>query len=318
MSTTITLTRGELPTRVGLPSARGELRFGALRTRAGRTGAVRAGAVRTGAVRTGAVRTVVNQPTPQTPPNPTGETATRHFSPAGSVRADRRQSASPLETLVRFAAATEELAVARAQLALSAGGFTALTAAETSRQLLTVFAQGTSGDVLPYWKMAALIRPLARFAVPGAESGLALDLPGRLLEQEFGHAKVARFEDVDFPASLTHEPTRRFLAGTGLPEDGLHFHLDSDIPLPTLAEYCADEDTATELPEGAADLIRLGRLAGGNSMVLDGRTGTILTWNEPEATLHRLNTDLSTLAFTLWLLRRARTIDFDGEAGRVL
>ncbi len=150
------------------------------------------------------------------------------------------------------------------------------------------------------------------------ESGLTLDLPARLLDQEFGHGRVARFEDVDFPAPLAHEPTRRFLRDTGLPEDGSLFQLDTEIPLPTLAEYCADEDTATELPDGSDHLIRLGRLIEDNSLVVDGSTGAVLNWSEPEATLHPLNTDVSTLAFTLWLLHREKTIDFDGEAGRVL
>lgn len=289
MSTTITLTRGELLTRVGLPGAEGRLRFGALRT--------------------GAVRTVVNS---------TGEMPAAPFPRNRRAPLDRRASASSLEVLLRFAAATEEMASARGRFASRAGRLGSRTVAETSRHLLTVFAQGANSDVLPYWKMAALIRPLARFAAPGAESGLALDLPARLLEKEFGHGRVARFEDVDFPAPLTHEPTRRFLTGTGLPEDDGHFHLDTDMSLPTLAEYCADEDTATELPQGAADLIRLGRLTEGNSLVLDGGTGAVLVWNEPETILHRLNTDVSTLAFTLWLLRRAKTIDFEAEAGKVL
>ncbi|MGW1712369.1 SUKH-4 family immunity protein [Streptomyces sp. NPDC002156] len=293
MSTTITLTRGELLTRVGLPGAEGGLRFGALRT---------------GVLRTGVVRTMVN---------PTGETPAGSCVPNRRAPLDRRAPASSLEVLLRFAAATEEMAAARGRFASGTGRLGSRTVAETSRHLLTVFAQGTNGDVLPYWKMAALIRPLARFAAPGAESGLALDLPARLLEQEFGHGRVARFEDVDFPAPLTHEPTRRFLTGTGLPEDDGHFQLDTEIPLPTLAEYCADEDTAAQLPEGAGDLMRLGRLTEGNSLVLDGGTGAVLVWNEPEATLHHLNTDASTLAFTLWLLHRARTMDFEAEAGKV-
>ena len=86
--------------------------------------------------------------------------------------------------------------------------------------------------------------------------------------------------------------------------------LDTDIPLPTLAEYCADEQPRPRrTPRVQADLIRLGHLSEGNSLVLDGRTGTVLTWNEPRATLRPLSTDVSTLAFTLWLLRRAKTID---------
>ncbi len=158
-----------------------------------------------------------------------------------------------------------------------------------------------------------------RTARPGTGSGLALELPARLLEREFGHGKVARFEDVDFPAPLTHEPTRRFLSGTGLPEDGLLFQTDTDIPLPTLAEYCADEYMAAELPQGAGDLIRLGRVgqsAEDNSLVLDGSTGAILTWNEPEAKLYPLTADVSTLAFALWLLHREKAIG--KETGGVL
>lgn len=302
MSTTITLTRGELLTRVGLPVGKGQLRFGALRT----------GVVRTGGVRTEGLRTLADS----TGEMPTTYPPRNRPAPMG----DLRPRTSSLEVLLRFAAATEEMATVRRRLALHGGRFGPQTVTETSRHLLTVFEQGTGAgcDVLPYWKMAALIRPLARIADPGAESGLALDLPARLLEQEFGHAKVARFEDVDFPAPLTHEPTRRFLAGAGLPEDDLLFQLDAEIPLPTLAEYCADEQSGAELPQGAGDLIRLGHLPEGNSLVLDGSTGAILIWNEPGATLHRLNKDVSTLAFTLWLLHRAKTIDFDGEAGRVL
>ena len=43
--------------------------------------------------------------------------------------------------------------------------------------------------------------------------------------------------------------------------------------------------------------------------MVDGETGAVLNWSEREATLHPLNTDISTLAFTLWLLHRERRID---------
>ena len=145
MSTTITPTRSASLTRVGLPSRRGRLRYGALRA--------------------GALRTVASA---------TVETPTRTSPPTGLAPMERRPPVSSLEALLRFAAVTEEMAAARGQLAFVAGRFGPPTPTETSRYLLAVFAQGTSGDVLPYWKMAALIRPLARFAVPGAESGLAL------------------------------------------------------------------------------------------------------------------------------------------------
>ncbi|MEV5463391.1 SUKH-4 family immunity protein, partial [Streptomyces cellulosae] len=42
-------------------------------------------------------------------------------------------------------------------------------------------------------------------------------------------------------------------------------------------------------------------------------TGAVLNWSEPEATLHPLNTDVSTLAFTLWLLHRERAIDAQSD-----
>lgn len=148
-----------------------------------------------------------------------------------------------------------------------------------------------------------------RFGPKAAQeaSGLAMDLPARLLDQEFGRGKVMRFEDIDFPVTLTHEPTRRFLRETGLPEDGtlfsLDFCLDMDVPLPTLAESCADS-RANGLPDRADHLIRLGHLVEGNSLVLDGETGAVLHWSRPEAALYPLTTDVSTLAFTLWLLHR--------------
>jgi hypothetical protein len=157
--------------------------------------------------------------------------------------------------------------------------------------------------------MAALIRPLSLVAGRGGTSGLSLDLPHRLLDQEFGPGKVARFEDVDFPATLTHEPTRRFLREVGLPEDAHVFSLDTDVPLATLAEYHADTGAPAELPAGAHRLFRLGHLVEDNSLVVDGATGAVLNWSEPEATLSPLNTDVSTLAFTLWLLHRERAID---------
>ncbi len=171
-----------------------------------------------------------------------------------------------------------------------------------------MFESETDGEVPPFWKAAALIRPLALVAGPGTTSGLTLDIPARLLDQEFGLGTVARFEEVDFPATLTHEPTRRFLRETGLPEDAFLFQLDTDVPLPTLTEFYEDEP-AEELPPRADELIRLGYLMEDNSLVVDGATGEILTWSEPEATLAPLNTDVSTLAFTLWLLHRERAID---------
>ncbi|MFD7407274.1 SUKH-4 family immunity protein [Streptomyces sp. NPDC059866] len=240
----------------------------------------------------------------------TGEISTTYFLHDRPDLMDRRPLAPSLATLVRFAAATDELAGLRGQFASYVGRYGPKAAAEASRHLLAIFEEGTDGEVPPFWKMAALIRPLSLAVGRAGESGLALDLPTRLLDQEFGQGKVVRFEEVDFPPTLTHEPTRRFLREVGLPEDAFLFSLDTDVPLQTLAEhYADDEDQARELPPRADHLIRLGHLVEDNSLLIDGVTGAILNWSDPEATLYPLNTDVSTLAFTLWLLHREKAID---------
>ncbi|WP_431995240.1 SUKH-4 family immunity protein [Streptomyces griseoflavus] len=244
----------------------------------------------------------------------TGEVSTTYFFHDRPDLMDRRPLAPSLPTLVRFAAATDELAGLRGQFAAYAGRYGTKAVAEASRQLLAVFEEGTDGgEPAPFWRMAALIRPLALVAGPGTASGLALDLPLRLLDEEFGRGGVVRFEEVDFPSTLTHEPTRRFLRETGLPEDGFLFSLDTDLPLRTLAEYYADgcrgELPAALPPARTERLIRLGHLVEDHSLVVDGTTGAVLSWNEGEETLRPLNTDISTLAFTLWLLHRERSLD---------
>ena len=240
----------------------------------------------------------------------TGEIATTYFLHDRPDLMETGPLAPSIETLARFTATTDELTALRGQFASYEGRHGAQTAAEASRHLLSIFESETAGEVPPFWKAAALIRPLALVAGPGTTSGLTLDIPARLLDQEFGQGTVARFEEVDFPATLTHEPTRRFLRETGLPEDAFLFHLDTDVPLPTLAEFYEDAP-AEEVPPRADELIRLGYLIEDNSLVVDGATGEILTWSEPETTLAPLNTDVSTLAFTLWLLHREKAIDAD-------
>ncbi|WP_344387256.1 SUKH-4 family immunity protein [Streptomyces vastus] len=177
---------------------------------------------------------------------------------------------------------------------------------------LEVPADATArGEMSAYWRMAALVHALTKIADPYA--GLRLDLPARLLDEEFGPGGIMRFEDVDFPATLTHEPTRRFLRETGLPEDGVTFQLEMDVPLQTLAERHAAERTEefpslgpwAQLPYAADRLIRLGRLADATDLLVDGTTGELHEWSAPAAGLRPLNADISTLAFTLWLLHRA-------------
>ncbi|MFI1730295.1 SUKH-4 family immunity protein [Streptomyces acidicola] len=260
----------------------------------------------------------------------TGEISTTSFHRDPGLM-DLSPLAPSLEALLRFAEATEELVESRGRFATFEGRVgpkpvAAMTSHLTSHLTFHLTShltsQGTSflaarsesdevRDLAPYWRMAALIRPLARIAGPG--DGLALKLPPRLLDEEFGAGGIMRFEEVDFPTTLVHGPTRRFLTEFGLPEDGFMFQLDTEVALPTLSEYYAEERpgylTATELPVNADRLIRLGQLLHDTSLVVDGTTGAILCWSEPDRTLRPLNADISTLAFTVWLIHREKALD---------
>ncbi|MFE9096413.1 SUKH-4 family immunity protein [Streptomyces sp. NPDC007264] len=239
----------------------------------------------------------------------TGRVSTAYVYPRDPGLMDRSPLAPSLGALLRFAAATEELTACRGPFA--SAGYGAKAVAEASERLSSAFAAIAGEDGLAaYWRMAALIRPLARIARPGAD--LRLDLPPGLLDDDFGPAAVMHFEDVDFPCALTHEPTRRFLREVGLPEDGFWYSLDTDVPLATLAEYHVDEPGAEAyLPESADRLIRLGYLVDDSSLVVDGATGAVLYWSEPEGILRPLNADVSTLAFTVWLVHREQALAED-------
>ncbi|MEV7340765.1 SUKH-4 family immunity protein [Streptomyces sp. NPDC093544] len=240
----------------------------------------------------------------------TGEVSTTYLH-RSATPLDLSPLAPSLEALVRFAAATEDLTAYRGPFASYGTRFGPKAVTEVSDRLAAVFEGAAGGEVPPFWRMAALIRPLARIAGPG--DGLVLDLPKRLLDEEFGTGGIMRFEDVDFPTALTHEPTRRFLRETGLPEDGFVFQLDTEVPLSALSEYYAElrpgDFTAAELPAAADRLIRLGHLLEDTSLVVDGSTGAVLAWSEPDLILRPLNADISTLAFTLWLLHREKSLD---------
>ncbi|MFJ9666761.1 SUKH-4 family immunity protein [Streptomyces sp. NPDC101219] len=227
---------------------------------------------------------------------------------------DHRPLAPSLPTLVRFAAATDELAGLRSRFAARAARFGLQSAARASRRLMAAFEDGPDGRPSPPCRLAALIRPLAPAAGPDTVSGLALDLPPRLLHETFGRGRLVRFEEVDFPATLTHEPTRRFLRDTGLPEASFLFRQDTDQPPRTLAEFHAEEGHADAgLPAHADRLLRLGTPVARHSLVVDGATGEVLLWDERASALRPLTADVSTLAATLWLLQREHTLDADAE-----
>ncbi|MYX27359.1 hypothetical protein GTY75_11970 [Streptomyces sp. SID8381] len=212
---------------------------------------------------------------------------------------DRLFLAPPLRTLLRFTALAEELASLRARLASHAAGYGPRAAAETTRRLLAALAETADGESAPYRKAAALLRPLSLTA-PAPHPDLVLSLSHRLLAQEFGAAAVVRFEEIDFPPALTHEPTRRFLRETGLPEADRVFRPadPDDAPLPTLTE----SPQPCELPPAADRLIRLGDLSGDAEAVLHGATGEVWLRTAQGPALHPLAKDVSTFTCALWLL----------------
>lgn len=172
------------------------------------------------------------------------------------------------------------------------------------------------GEMSLLWKTSVLIGCLA--LATGRRTAPAPELPYRFLDREFGRGRVTRFEEVDFPACLTHEPTRRFLCRTGLPEEAFAFRLeqDGDMPLPTLAEHHRDDERHPALPDGADRLVRLGRLADGATVLVDAAAGTVLTWDPTSGAVSTLAPDLPAFALTLWARHRAARMETVARSGR--
>ncbi|MEU8572742.1 SUKH-4 family immunity protein [Streptomyces asoensis] len=241
--------------------------------------------------------------------------------------ADLRPLAPALELLMRHASAVDELAALRGQFACYARRLGPQAVAQAAHRLPAALEEaGDDADDASgaFRRLAAVIRPSALTA--GTASGLALDLPLRLLDDAFGSGAIVRFEDIDCPRALGHAPTRRFLREVGLPEEAVRFSLETDAPLQTLTEYLADDPmgdlmdrsadatragarTGGRPPANADRLIRLGRLHEDTSLLVDGATGAVLCWNEQDPAPRPLSTDLSTLALTFWLIRRERALD---------
>ncbi|MFD5556490.1 SUKH-4 family immunity protein [Streptomyces sp. NPDC127068] len=227
--------------------------------------------------------------------------------------------APDLATLLRFARAVRECtepADPGGPPAVHDGPRYGPGAAALARShLLDLFRAELHGAPVPvFWLVTAWVRPLARVPTPGIH--LQIDLPGRLLDEEFGAGEVSRCEDADLPAALTHEPTRRFLKDVGLPEEEDDF-VAARLPLRTLAEHHAGAHPVTgrpaDLPARAARLIPVGHLMHDTDVVVDGATGAVLSWHWAAPCPRPLNTDVSTLAFTHWLGHRAREWDADRD-----
>jgi len=244
--------------------------------------------------------------------------------------------APSLATLLDLLAAADDFAARRGPFRHLAGRTGPEAVAEASGLLLSVFAGadwgsggwGPAGDpagwghpVPVFWRIAALIRPLALIAGPG--DGLRLDLPRRVLEEQFGAQEIVRVAPEELPGALVHEPTRRFLSEVGLPRDGLMFGLDGGEellrPLPEVdARYRSmpetrhlfhDPESAGHLPADADHLLLLGGLVHDFDVLLDGRTGKVLYSELGGGGTTPLNADVSTLAFTVWLHGRERALN---------
>ncbi|MEU1486337.1 SUKH-4 family immunity protein [Streptomyces sp. NPDC005752] len=240
--------------------------------------------------------------------------------------------APSLDALGRFLTAVGELGTLSGRFAHLQGRVGAPVVEEASVLLRSVFTDENwgvegwgdvewEGEVPSFWRMAALIRPMALIAAPGR--GLLLDLPADFVEEEFGPDEVVRLDPADLPAALEHEPTRRFLSEVGLPKDGLMFWLDAreDILRPMTvvsAERQADPalrdlGITGKLPEDADRFLVIGGLMHDFDTVVDGRTGLVHYALIDDDTPTPVNGDVSTLAFTVWMHSRQQKLEEEYE-----
>ncbi|WP_328681836.1 SUKH-4 family immunity protein [Streptomyces sp. NBC_00322] len=232
--------------------------------------------------------------------------------------------APSVDALARFLAHVDDFRLMRGRFAALAVRTGTAVVAEASALLMSVFSDedwghdgwGSAGTpsawghpIPAFWRIAALIRPLALVAGPGG--GLRLDLPTGLLDEEFGPDQMVRIEPSALPAALVHEPTRRFLTEVGLPKVELMFGLWRDESLlRTLAELATpmDEDSC-RMPADADNLVGLGSLIHDFEVVIDGRTGLLSYHLYGDDTTTPVNADISTLAFTMWMYSREQRLD---------
>lgn len=180
----------------------------------------------------------------------------------------------------------------------------------TTDELLKLLAEtepelSTTGS---FWPTAYVMWQLRPAAVPG--DGLAVRITDEMFSRVYVR-EIRGFSEELLPAALTHGPTRRFLHETGVLDVCAYVEvLDDEEPLLTLAEATArriDEgDEPAAAPPDAEHLIVVAYILEDTDLVVDGRTGLVLMWDQYEGELTPCNTDLSTLAFTLWALDLVR------------
>ncbi|CAM5356953.1 hypothetical protein GCM10010329_39780 [Streptomyces spiroverticillatus] len=156
-------------------------------------------------------------------------------------------------------------------------------------------------DISTFWRTQMVMRPLAWIARPG-DDGLAFDLSGGFLEDEFTTYDIQRYEDESLPALLTHAPTRHFLRTHGLVREA------RPVSLSELAEPWEDDGQGYGTPPRAEKMISLGGIVEDTELLLEGDTGRLYGWHADDV-LIPLNTDVSALAFTAWALPQIRRLD---------
>ncbi|MFC5169885.1 SUKH-4 family immunity protein [Streptomyces mutomycini] len=240
--------------------------------------------------------------------------------------------APSLDALGRFLTAVGELGSLSGRFTHLRGCFGAPVVEEASVLLRSVFTDENwgadgwgdvewEGEVPSFWRIAALIRPMALIAAPGR--GLHLDLPADFIEEEFGTEEVVRLAPGDLPEALEHEPTRRFLTEVGLPKDGLMFWLDTPEDILKSMTVASAERQANpdlrhlnltgELPEDSDRLLVIGGLMHDFDTIVDGRTGLVHYALMDDDTVTPVNADVSTLAFTVWMHSRQQKLEKEYE-----
>ncbi|WP_406285752.1 SUKH-4 family immunity protein [Embleya sp. NBC_00896] len=204
-----------------------------------------------------------------------------------------------VSTLVRDAGIVEAIRTGRGPI-------------RTAEELFALLA-GTEPEIElggSFWHTSFALWQLSRAAVPG--EGLAVRITPAMLDLVYEN-EFAGYAEEQVPAAIVHEPTRRFLREVGLVDAWAYLDMRSDgKPLPTLAELAAerraDWDDAPEPPADAEHLVVLGYVSEDGDLLVDGRTGVVRRWyyGGDEPAMDTLNTDLSALAFTMWVVGRMR------------
>ncbi|MEV4130141.1 SUKH-4 family immunity protein [Nocardia sp. NPDC049707] len=139
-----------------------------------------------------------------------------------------------------------------------------------------------------------------------------------LLRSVFAEDEILRIPEANLPASLTHAPTRAYLATVGLPAVYNWLYLppvwDMDEPLPAVEQVDPYLDDLVNLPEGARAWTVVGDVAY-DLLALDGATGRLWFFPNGEDEIVPSFDRIDALGRFLYILRRERTALYGPEDG---